>query len=59
MNGQDSAQVLYMVLLLVLVVSALAAYRIPMGRMARMALIWVAIIGGGYVVARLFGLELH
>jgi len=42
-TGDTGANVLYMVLLLVLVGSSLAARRIPLGQAAKMALAWLAI----------------
>ena len=43
MTSDTTANVLYMVLLLVLVGSSLAARRIPIGQAAKMALAWIAI----------------
>lgn len=45
MNGDDSAQLLAAVLMLVLVSSSLAARRLPFGQAARMAVAWIAIFG--------------
>jgi aspartyl protease family protein len=45
MSGQEGAYLLYMVLLLVLVGSALVSRRLPMGKTLKMAAAWVAIFG--------------
>jgi aspartyl protease family protein len=42
-NGDTTANALYLVLLLVLVASSLTIRRMPLGQMAKMALAWVAI----------------
>jgi hypothetical protein len=39
------AELLWFVMAFVLVLSAVAAHKIPMGTMAKMALAWAAIIG--------------
>ena len=49
MNGDVAASGLYLLLGLVLVGSALAAYRLPLGRTLKMMLAWGAIFGLGYV----------
>lgn len=48
-NGQGP-QILYFVILLVMVGSSLAAMRIPMGKALKLALLWVAIFGLGFLI---------
>ena len=50
MSGDQGAYLLYMVLLLVLVGSALVSRRLPMGKTLKMALAWVAIFALGFAI---------
>lgn len=50
MSGFDAPYVVYTVLLLVLVLSSLVAMRLPAGKAAKMALAWVAIFAGAFVL---------
>ena len=50
MSGDMGAYLLYMVLLLVLVGSALVSRRLPMGKTLKMALAWVAIFALGFAI---------
>ena len=45
MNGFEGANAVYLVLLLILVGSSLAARQLPLGKSLKMALAWVAIFG--------------
>lgn len=50
MSDGQGPQILYFIILLVMVGSSLAAMRIPMGKALKMALLWVAIFGLGFLV---------
>ncbi|HXG81169.1 MAG TPA: TIGR02281 family clan AA aspartic protease [Sphingomicrobium sp.] len=50
MNDDQGAYLLYMLLLLVLVGSALASRRLPLGKTLKMALVWVAIFAVGFLI---------
>jgi aspartyl protease family protein len=50
MSGDQGAYLLYMVLLLVLVGSALVSRRLPMGKTLKMAAAWVAIFGVIFII---------
>src|SRR5688500_14235807 len=50
MSGDQGAYLLYMVLLLVLVGSALVSRRLPMGKTLKMAVAWVAIFGVIFII---------
>ena len=50
MTGDQAPHVLYMVLAIILVGSALVATRMPIGKAARMALAWLAIFGAIFIV---------
>ena len=50
MSGDQAPSAIYLALWLMLVVSALVSRRLPVGKMIRMALVWVAIF------ATVFGL---
>ena len=50
MNGDTSLNALYLLMIMLLVVGSLAARRIPIGKMAKMAIAWVAIFGVGFVL---------
>jgi hypothetical protein len=39
---------------LIFALSALASFRLSWGKMARMALVWMAIFTGGFLIATLF-----
>lgn len=54
MSGDQGAYLLYTVLLLVLVGSALVARRLPAGKTLRMALAWVAIFAVGILIMSFF-----
>ena len=43
---------------LILAASALASYRLSWGKAARLALVWLAIFSGLFMLVQLFGLEL-
>ena len=45
MDGDDSGNLIYLVLLLVLVTSSLVGMRLPVGKMVKMFLAWVVIFG--------------
>ena len=50
MNGDTSLNALYLLMIMLLVVGSLAARRIPIGKMEKMAIAWVAIFGVGFVL---------
>ena len=50
MTSDSSLNALYLVMLLLLVVGSLSARRLPIGKMAKMAIAWVAIFGVGFVL---------
>lgn len=50
MTGDQAPNALYLALWLVLVVSALASRRLPVARMVKMALAWVAIFATVFVL---------
>ena len=50
MNGNDGAFALYYVVIIVAVASSLVAMRMPVGKMVKMVLAWVAIFGIGFVI---------
>ena len=50
MNGFEGANSVYLVLLLVLVGSSLIATRLPLGKAAKMAMVWVAVFAGGFTI---------
>lgn len=45
MSGGDGAEILWFVMAFVLVLSAVAAHRIPVGTMVRMTFAWIGIFG--------------
>ncbi len=50
MNGDQGPGALYLLLWLALVVSALVARRLPVGKVIKMALAWVAIFASVFVL---------
>jgi aspartyl protease family protein len=50
MNGDQAPNTLYYLLWLMLVVSALVSRRLPVGKVAKMALAWVAIFASVFVL---------
>jgi len=50
MSGDQAPYVLYLILWLMLVASALGSRRLPVGRLVKMALIWVAIFATGFLL---------
>ena len=48
--GEDAPRTLYLLLLLMLVASSLVGMRLPLGKVVKMALAWVAIFGIGFVL---------
>lgn len=50
MNSDTSLNALYLLMIMLLVVGSLAARRIPIGKMAKMAIAWVAIFGVGFIL---------
>ena len=50
MSGDDAPHALYLLLLLVLVGSSLIGMRLPIGKVFKMVLAWVAIFGFGFAV---------
>jgi aspartyl protease family protein len=61
MNGMDAAYAIYALLAMMLVGSSLAARRLPMSDIVKMALIWVAIFAAGFaffMMLQAFGLDL-
>lgn len=54
MNGDALAGTAYLVLMLVLVASAFAARRVPVGRTVKMAIGWVAIFAAGLLLYTMF-----
>jgi len=50
-TGADPGNFIYLLLLLILPVAALAARRIPLGQTLRMALIWLGIFAAGLILA--------
>lgn len=50
MNAQDGPSLIWGVVCVILLISSLAARRLPMGQMAKMALAWVAIFAALFVV---------
>lgn len=50
MSGDDAPRALYLLLLLMLVASSLIGMRLPVGKVVKMALAWVAIFGGAFVL---------
>ena len=58
MNEYAVISIIAMLGWLVLAGSALASYRLSWGKTAQLALTWVAIFGGLFLLARLLGLEM-
>ena len=50
MNGDQRMNLLYLVLCMVLVASSLIGMRMPIGKVLKMALVWVAIFGVGFAL---------
>ena len=50
MDGDQAANSLYLVLALMLVASSLIGMRLPVAKVAKMALAWVAIFGVGFIL---------
>lgn len=50
MNGDPGMNMLYLVLCMVLVGSSLIGMRLPLGKVLKMALAWVAIFGIGFIL---------
>jgi aspartyl protease family protein len=50
MNGDQAPNAIYLALWLVLVVSALVSRRLPVGKVVKMALAWVAIFATVFVL---------
>ena len=53
MSGGYGIQLIWAVGILVLCISALAARRVPMKGALRIAMIWVAVFVGAYLIVRL------
>jgi aspartyl protease family protein len=49
-NAQDGPSLIWSVVCVILLISSLAARRLPMGQMAKMALAWIAIFAALFVV---------
>lgn len=54
MSGGQAPYTLYFTLWLVLVASALVSRRLPIGKLVRMALAWVAIFASGFLIFWMF-----
>jgi len=50
MSADDTPRALYLLLLLVLVASSLVGMRLPLAKVTKMALAWVAIFGLGFIL---------
>ncbi len=50
MNDFEGANTVYLVLLLMLVLSSLLASRLPLGKALKMALVWVAVFAGVFII---------
>ena len=50
MTSDTSLNALYLLMIMLLVVGSLSARRLPIGKMAKMAIAWVAIFGLGFVL---------
>jgi aspartyl protease family protein len=50
MNGDQFPDAIYLILWLVLVGAALVGRKLPIGKMWKMALIWLAIFGLGFLI---------
>lgn len=50
MNDFQGANTVYLVLMLMLVLSSLLASRLPLGKALKMALIWIAIFAGVFII---------
>lgn len=50
MNGDQAPNTLYLALLLMLVASSLIGMRLPLAKVAKMALAWVAIFGAAFII---------
>ena len=50
MTGNEAPRALYLLLLLLLVASSLIGMRLPLGKVVKMALAWVAIFGGAFAL---------
>jgi aspartyl protease family protein len=50
MSGDEAPRTLYLLLLLVLVTSSLIGMRLPVAKVAKMALAWVAIFGAAFIL---------
>ena len=50
MTSDSPLYALYLLMLLLLVVGWLSARRLPIGKMAKMAIVWVAIFGVGFIL---------
>lgn len=51
MSQSNPSELLYLLLLLILPVAALAARRVPLGQTLRMALIWLGVFAAGLILA--------
>lgn len=56
MSDGQTANILYLLLLLMFIGSSLIARRLPLGRTVKMAAAWVAIFAAGFVAAKWIGL---
>lgn len=54
MNDMAIISIIGMVVWLFIAGSALASYKLGWGKMIQMALIWIAIFAGGFVIASFF-----
>ena len=54
MNGNQAPYAIYLILWAVLVASALFSRRLPVGKLVRMAMIWVAIFATAYLLFEVF-----
>lgn len=50
MSGNQAPQTLYLALWLMLVASALVSRRLPVGKLVKMGLIWIAIFATGVML---------
>lgn len=58
MNDMDVVSIISLLGWLVLVSMGFASFKLSWGKTAQLALVWLAIFGGLFLLARLLGLEL-
>jgi len=54
MSGNDAPYAIYLILWAILVASALASRRLPVGKLVKMGLAWIAIFATVYLLFEIF-----